>query len=265
MRLSTGHLIEDIVGSLFPRVCPLCRRRLRDPGEGFCAPCFASFLLIRPPVCARCGAPFARDGAPCPPLCPGCLLQAGPTPASGFPEVRSVALHDGPLRRAILAWKYGGRLTLSSSLGWMLQRGYTTHFSAETFDAIVPVPLHRKRLRERGYNQCVLLAAPLAKRLGVPLELESVEKVRDTPPQSGGGRDWRRANLRGAFSVVHPGRFTERSVLILDDVVTTGTTVRTLAEALRAAGARRVCALTLTRSQEHAAGTDTWNPRPPQP
>jgi len=141
----------------------------------------------------------------------------------------------------------------------LLHHGYRSFFSGQRFDCIVPVPLHVRRLRERGYNQCTLLAGPLAKRLGVRVDLTSVKKVRNTQPQSGGGRRRRRTNLHGAFAVVRPARFKERCVLILDDVVTTGVTIQTLAGVLRAAGARRVCAFTLTRSLESRGGTAASN------
>jgi len=253
VRFSTGHMLEDILSSLFPRVCPLCRKRLLAPEQGFCEDCYTTFPLIHPPYCTRCGTPLSGTGVSAAAWCANCLRTGANPSDSPVPRVRSAALHTGSLRRAILNWKYSGRIALSSSLASFLQSRFEIFFPAEEFDCILPVPLHVRRLRRRGFNQCVLLAGPLSKSLGIPLELGSVVRVRNTPSQSGASRGRRHTNLRGAFSVVAARRFAGRSVLILDDVTTTGVTIDTLSRALYTAGARQVSAYTLTRSLETAS------------
>jgi ComF family protein len=125
---------------------------------------------------------------------------------------------------------------------------FTRFFPLSGFDRVVPVPLHPKRLRAREFNQCVLLARPLAARLGVPLDLDAVERVRHTLPQSASTVMARRKNLRGAFQVRKVPRIEGQSILVLDDVYTTGATLEALALCLLSAGASRVAALTLARS-----------------
>ena len=243
--LSTGHLhfLDDILSTLLPKTCPLCRRKLREPDRGFCSPCSSSFHLIRPPLCVCCGEPMTSPAD----LCGACICRP-PSPGAPRPRVRSAALHIGPLREAILGAKYAGRMAVAHSLGIFLKSQYEIFFAPETFDRILPVPLHVRRLRQRGFNQCELLARPLAKKLSLPLDRDTVVRTRHTSPQSGTGREQRHRNLRGAFSVEDPSRVRGRSFLILDDVYTTGATVDALSEALFSAGAAKVSAFTLTRS-----------------
>jgi len=256
MHLSTGHLLDDILCCLFPPVCPLCRRRLLEARHGFCWECRESFQRIRPPVCDRCGSPLPGGAsARQPGWCAECLVRRAPAPAAGV-RVRSAAYHTGSLRRAILRWKYGGAVDYTASLSRIFRQSYGVFFLPREFDCIVPVPLHPRRLRRRGFNQCVLLASPLARSLRIPLLRDAALRLRDTPPQSSAGRDRRRTNLRGAFAVREPGRVAGRSVLIVDDVTTTGATVDALAGALLRSGAAHVSAFTLARTPPpRGAGT----------
>ena len=129
---------------------------------------------------------------------------------------------------------------------------YQRLYPADAFQSILPVPLHPKRLREREFNQCVLLARPLAARLGIPLDLDAVERVRHTPSQSSLPEPDRRKNLRDAFRVRRPEFVKGRSILLLDDVYTTGATLEELARSLLSAGALKVSGLTLARSLEYS-------------
>ena len=137
---------------------------------------------------------------------------------------------------------------MARSLSQYMTDHYHRFYPADAFQSILPVPLHPKRLREREFNQCVLLARPLAARLGIPLDLDAVERVRHTLPQSASSEADRRKNLRGAFRVRSPERVKGRSILLLDDVYTTGATLEELARSLLSAGARRVSGLTLARA-----------------
>jgi len=159
-----------------------------------------------------------------------------------------MAVYSGNIREAILRVKFGGESPLARSLSLYMTDHYSRFFPPGAFDAILPVPLHPKRLREREFNQCVLLARPLAARLGLPLSLHAVARVRHTLPQSASNEADRRKNLRGAFRVQRPERIKGRSILLFDDVYTTGATLEELAKPLLSAGARRVCGLTLARS-----------------
>jgi ComF family protein len=152
------------------------------------------------------------------------------------------------MRDAILRVKFGRQAPLARSLGLYMKDHYSRFFPAGAFHSILPVPLHPTRLREREFNQCVLLARPLAAELGIPMNLRGVERVRHTLRQSASTQADRRKNLKGAFRVRRPEHIRGRSILLFDDVYTTGATLEELARTLLSAGARKVCGFTLARS-----------------
>ena len=239
--------LPDLLTTLFPRVCPLCRERSLTREEDFCVDCAAGFSLIEPPCCKRCGEPLSPGIASVPLLCGRCLTDPAGLPGDEF-LVRSAAHYTGELRRAILLLKYGRQTWMGSHLGLFLLKACRRLFPGEAFHGILPVPLHPRRLRERGFNQCQLIARPLGKSLRIPVELQAVRRIRYTPAQSASGPAERRRNLVGAFGVHRPAAIRGRSILVVDDVYTSGATMNTLASTLFRAGARRVCGLTLARS-----------------
>jgi ComF family protein len=150
-------------------------------------------------------------------------------------------LEDGA-RRLVHAVKYDGLSTLAEPMGALLTPTLT-HWGIAP-DLIVPVPLHRSRERRRGFNQAALLARSLGERTSVPVADRLLRRTRATPPQvRTGGVEARRANVAGAFAVTEPARVSGRTVLLVDDVCTTGATLRACADALRAAGTRIVYGL----------------------
>ncbi len=239
---------EGILSTFFPPACPLCRAELLKRTEAFCPFCLSDFRLIQHPFCSCCGEPLEgrRDNTTL--RCIKCLT----TCTAQLPDysVRSAAWYEDTLRKAILTAKYGGHAYIASSLGFFLRDQYKHFFPTEHFDLIIPVPLHPKRLREREFNQCVLLAKPLAEFLQLPLDLDSVIRTRHTLSQSVSKSTERKRNLKGAFRVVQPSAVHGQSLLVVDDVYTTGATLEALAAALFASGAKMVKAFTLARSQK---------------
>lgn len=224
------HLLEPLLDLLFPPHCVACGAL----GSWFCPACAATVAVQRPPLCARCGQPLPGGR-----VCYRCKRQ--PPPLDGL---RSVAPHKAPLSQAIHALKYEGVRVLAAPLGAMM-----AEYAADLVlpaDVLVPVPLHRTRERQRGYNQSRLLAAEMASRLGLPV-VEGLVRLRNTPAQVGLSRAQRLVNVRGAFCA--PGAdLTSKRVLLVDDVHTTGATLGACADALRRAGARSVWALTLAHA-----------------
>ncbi len=238
-------LLESFLSTLFPCTCPFCSKHAIEKWEGFCAHCLEGFETINEPFCFRCGYPLASAaGGLDRPLCAACLSPEAPHPLI----VRSIGVYSGNIRTAILRVKFGGQAPLARNLGRFMADHFDRFFHQDGFEAILPVPLHPKRLRERGFNQCVRLATPLAARLGVPLDIGAVERVRHTEPQSSSSEADRRKNLKDAFRVRRPERIQGRSILLLDDVYTTGATLQELGGSVLSAGARRVCGLVLARS-----------------
>jgi ComF family protein len=200
--------------------------------------------LIFPPRCVGCG----HSGAwLCPACVDGILFYEPPWPQllhelHPLQQARAAAHLEGPLRQAIHAFKYEGLRALASTLGEILYDCWEA--DPWPADAIVPVPLHPERLRQRGYNQSWLLARELSLRVGLPIVEGTLVRKLPTPPQVGLDADQRASNVDGAFSC-HDERLMGRQVLLIDDVLTTGATLRACARAALHGGADAVWAMTL--------------------
>ncbi|MGH7335544.1 MAG: ComF family protein [Candidatus Rokuibacteriota bacterium] len=228
---------------VFPAVCPSCASPLgagrRDP---LCGACFTSIVRIMPPICARCGLPLPalpshRAGAHS--RCHTCL--AAP-PAYDY--ARGAGIYAGPLREALHALKFRGKRAIARPLAALMLEQRAVTFAPD-IDALVPVPLARNRLRERGFNQSELIAERLAAELGIPVRRRWLIRVRETSPQSDLNLAQRGANVHGAFAA--PTSVAGSHVVIIDDVLTTGATAHACAHALRAAGASQIGVATVAR------------------
>jgi ComF family protein len=211
---------------------------LRDLGIGLVA-------ILFPPHCVVCEEPAPEA------LCEGCAARAarggeGAIDLPGFDGVAFVGGHEGPLREAILALKFGRRVVVAPSLGRLLATRLAALQPEWRVELVVPVPSHPRRQRERGVNQTLLLARSLAKRAGLPLDAEALRRRRYTVAQLELTPQERIENLQGVFEAPDPARVRGRRVLLLDDVFTTGATLMDGARALRSAGAAAVYALTLS-------------------
>ncbi len=226
---------------VFPPLCATCRTRVGE-AHSLCGTCWRTITFFDGPGCSTCGFPFEFEpGAGA--ICAAC--QARP-PA--FDKARSVLRYDPGSRGAILALKRADRLDLVPGFSRWLERA-GKDLLAEA-DLIIPVPLHWKRLWQRRYNQSALLARRLAKLSGVPCDTGVLRRMRPTKSQGEmPSAKARRRNVRGAFRV-RPDRqavVRGRTLLLLDDVYTTGSTVEACAQALKRAGAGKVLVLTLAR------------------
>lgn len=168
-----------------------------------------------------------------------------------FRRARAGALYraaapDDPLRRALHRYKYARDITMARPLGTLFATAGNTVGS--DLELIVPVPLHLTRLRWRGFNQAQLLARPLSRSTGVPIDTHALDRIRPTRAQVGLHEHERRANVRGAFRVYDRARVANRRILLVDDVYTTGATVNECARVLRNAGANSVDVLVLARA-----------------
>jgi ComF family protein len=161
---------------------------------------------------------------------------------------RAAALYEqgGVIRQAILLFKYGGRHSLGSHLGRLMAGAARGLCDPPRFDLLIPVPLHPRRERERGFNQAAVLAKEVGRVWRRPIGSRLLRRVRATDAQSG-GRGAREANVRGAFQVARPDQVEGRRILLIDDVFTTGATANECAETLLAAGATEVAVYTLAR------------------
>jgi len=226
---------------LFPPLCIICRETVREPGS-LCPDCWQTISFLDGPCCICCGLPFELDPGP-DTRCGACHAK----PPS-FDRARSVMRYDEHSRDPILALKHADRHDVVPAFARWLVRGGSDLIAAA--DVIVPVPLHRRRLWNRRYNQSALLARALARTTGKPFDPLSLVRIRETPSQGEmPSAKARRRNVRSAFKVdeARATAIRNRNVLLIDDVLTTGATVDACARALKRAGAKTVNVLTIAR------------------
>ncbi|MFP5349608.1 MAG: ComF family protein [Gammaproteobacteria bacterium] len=219
-----------------PKTCLACGGRAGT--DEFCDPCRAALPRLGP-CCVRCAIPL--PGTDTERSCGRCLTRP-----PHFERAHAVYRYEAPIDRLVQGFKYRRRLDWGRVLGDALIEHVRD--ARECPDAIVPVPLHRRRLRERGYNQSLELARPIGRALDIPVLAFAVRRVRPTPAQAGLNRDERRRNVRNAFDVVQPHHVLDRHIAIVDDVMTSGHTADALARALKRAGAAKVSVWMVARA-----------------
>ncbi len=223
---------------LLPGFCLFCHGPLPPDSESLACPeCLDEISLIPQPYCACCGAPF-RGAVGLEHLCQDCLTAPPP-----FNRARAAAFYDGLVLEAIHRLKYQRQLIYAKFLGQLLAASGAAELVSAA-DLLVPVPLHPRRLRRRGFNQAILLARTFP---DLPLGLEVLVRRRPTLPQVKLSPQERQLNVKGAFAVPDPSAVKGKSVLMVDDVFTTGATVKECARALHRAGVARVDVLTVAR------------------
>ncbi len=216
---------------LFPQWCVGCGRE----GSFLCQSCQRSLPRIDPPFCSRCGKPQARGQ-----LCSGCVEWS-----AVIDGIRSLFRFEGAVREAVHQLKYRNLRALAPLLSGLLSDYMKTH--PIPGEVLVPVPLHRKRLRERGYNQSYLLSKGLGKSNNLPVVADCLVRQKHTPPQARTSTvEERRDNVVGVFACRND-RLRDRQVLLIDDVATSGATLDACAAVLKASGAVSVWALTFAR------------------
>ncbi|MFB3887356.1 MAG: ComF family protein [Thermodesulfobacteriota bacterium] len=237
-----GSFIERLFQFLLPPQCHCCERFLDEGPEGVCPDCLAKIHWITPPFCSVCGAPFVSQEVRNHP-CSSCLTQR-----RYFTTARSLGAYQGPLQEAIHRWKYEGKITLTPFWERWMTEGFYRYWGRGRFDLLIPVPLHKDRLRERGFNQALLLVKALSRRTRIPYRKRVLQKVRPTLPQVSLSRVEREKEVRGSFEVAGGEDLEGKTILLVDDVYTTGATVNECSKVLRDAGAKRVDVFTLAHA-----------------
>ncbi|WP_428667675.1 ComF family protein [Reyranella sp.] len=229
-----------LLDSVLPPLCLGCNEIVAEPGA-LCATCWPGFSFIAAPHCACCGVPFAED------LGPGALCGACLKRPPRFRRARSALVYDDKSRSLVLPFKHGDRTDMARACGrWMASAGSELLAEAEL---IAPVPLHWRRLFTRRYNQALLLARSVSRASSARLAPDLLRRARWTGSQAGLKAQERRTNVRRAFEL-HPrwaAAVKDKTVLLVDDVLTTGATVEACTQALQRGGARHVDVLTLAR------------------
>jgi len=230
-----------------PRMCLFCGVPVGETAVvAVCPECEAQITWVASPLCTCCGRVFASGDGP-DRVCGDCQTEPPP-----FTRARAAVIYEGPsvdslkkrpVLMAITGFKFSRQLAFLPVMQHWLHQPFCLELVAAA-DLLVPVPLHPKRIRDRGFNQSLLLAQAFP---GTPLAREALVRTRHTPPQVGLSPKERRDNVKGAFAVTDPARVKDKSVLLIDDLYTTGSTVKECARVLRKAGASRVEVLTVAR------------------
>lgn len=226
-------MINRILHILFPETCPACSQTASDHRTApICADCWNTISRYAGTVCRICGTPLPSDSGR---VCGSCIKDA-----PVFTSARSFGIYEGPLRKAIGLLKYHGIKRLAGPLSDIIMS-----IDMPEADAVMAVPLHVNRLRERGYNQSALMAKRIARHMNISFEADCLIKVRDTLPQVGLHFHERMKNIKGAFTVRDSRPVRGKDVILVDDVVTTGSTIRECARILKQAGAANIYAVSL--------------------
>ena len=215
-----------------------------------CSECLAKYAPVESPICIRCGIMFkSKEGDDH--LCQDCIKEP-----KKFKIARAPGMYDQTLKKAIHCFKYKGKIQLAGPFGMLLFAAFIRFWDIKKIDIIIPVPLHLRRFRARGFNQAYLLVKnwkQLAVKLSIDMSEISVERnvlvrSRWTEPQTGLGRKKRMKNIKNAFKVSDCSGIAGKKILLVDDVFTTGATTNECAKTLMGNGAKRVDVLTLARA-----------------
>lgn len=248
VRAHLRGMCEALASLVFPAPCRICTRIL-DTGSliPFCRDCMEALGQTLPePLCAQCGRPIVSATVAEGMSLPRChLCRSG---VYAFDFARSFGAYTPRMSRAILLLKYGNVAPLGAWFARQLA-GIVERQSADfAADAVVPVPLDRGRLRERGYNQADLIAKPLARLLGIPFRSYLLVRTRPRPSQLRLTRRERWETVRGAYATHQRAQVDKLRLLLVDDVFTTGATLDACSRALKGAGAARVVGMTMARA-----------------
>jgi len=236
----SSALLGQCVNRIFPPTCLHCQASVAEHGQ-LCLSCWQPITFISDPQCSCCGLPFEYPVSE-ETRCAECIQRSPP-----YAQARSACLYDDHSKDLIIGFKYYDKLYYGPLLAQWLYR--TGKSFLDEADLIIPVPLHRLRTFTRRYNQSALLAKRLEKLSGVPARMNILLRVRNTIPQAGLTQSQRKKNLAGAFTIRQKYRnlIEGKHIVLVDDVMTTGTTLRSCSRVLMRAGAASVSVLTIAR------------------
>ena len=240
--ITTMELLKGLLNLIYPPRCLICGKLLED-NDGLCPKCFQGIEIIKHPCCNICGKPLQPESfiGIDDPVCFDCRKRK-----FFFNYARSIGKYKGILKECIHLLKYKGKKVLLKPLDKLIKTCLDELIPFEKISFITQVPLHKKRLRERGFNQSGLIAGLIGNRYQIPVLSNLLNRIVYTPPQATLTKVERLRNIKGVFAVVGTPSWVEcGTILLIDDVYTTGATVNECAKVLKKAGAQEVYVLTL--------------------
>lgn len=232
-RLSEKY--REALSVLYPRHCPVCDEIVDQTNEKICLSCMRQLKIMTPPWCVKCGKKI-NEGEE---LCKDCMEKT-------HIFIRGRALYEyGSAAETVYRFKYGGRREYADYFGEQMGDFLGEYILSRKPDALVPIPLHKKRMIVRGYNQAELLAKAIGRQLGIPVITDYLIRVKNTIPQKKLNPAERQNNLKKAFNITK-NDVKLKSIILVDDIYTTGATMDEAASVLLHAGAEKVYYVTLT-------------------
>ena len=236
-----AEILRGLESLLFPMACVACRTPLESRRDVLCPACCASLPRSQAPWCQVCGRSLAGLGAGIV-RCTDCSRSS-----FFFDQAISPCPYEGSAKELVKALKYQGRLSVTPFLGELLAETVRERLGGDPADAVVPVPLHSTRLRERTFNQAQVLARELSRRLDLPCWKHLLVRQSATPPQTDHLRQERLKNVAEAFAIQPDPFLRSARILLVDDVLTTGATASACAKLLKTAGAAGVTVVTVAQ------------------
>lgn len=240
--MSLKQLIRNVGDIIFPPQCLACTETEHlSPNRLFCISCRVKVRFIEGSLCTICGLPFFNSAAESH-ICGACL-EKKPL----YAMARAVVSFETVIMEVIHKFKYNRDLALGDALGSLFAEFSFPDLNFSDYKMLIPVPLHKKKLQERGFNQALLLAKRMGKKYSLPVNFSLLKRHKFTLTQTGLNQREREENIKGAFSVIGKKEAVGENIILIDDVFTTGATVNECTRTLLEAGACRVSVLTLAR------------------
>jgi ComF family protein len=233
---------SNLVDLIYPKYCQICSQSISDTQfESVCVGCLEKISVNSSPLCLKCGQKLENSR----------LQENGCKSCRNknyfFDRALSVCEYSGVVKKCIQLFKYKRKLKLGRNLSKIMIKFLKDHVNAQTIDLITAVPLHRTKLKERGFNQAEVLAENIRLNLNLPATFNNLRRLRKTRSQYQLPVEKRRLNLQGAFDCSDKTVFKDKTVLIVDDIFTTGSTLNECSKVIKSAGAKKVYTLTMAR------------------
>ncbi|MDQ7826283.1 MAG: ComF family protein [Candidatus Eremiobacteraeota bacterium] len=230
--------LEGLLDLVFPRHCCACGK-ISD--QSLCVSCFSRSEYLSPPFCRRCGIPMEQAG-----LCDDCSIRN-----PSYEKAMSACSYEGVTRKAVISLKFRHNQDLAPILALLMMKRLQQEGGLPRIDCLVPVPLSQAGEKQRGFNQAFLLAAPISEALHIPIRQDILRKKRETSSLKKLARKERFLTVSGSFELIDGNALKGATVLLIDDIMTTGATLEECAATLKQGGALGVFCLTLARTLPH--------------
>jgi len=237
-----NNFLSGVLDFIYPPRCLVCRKLIQE-NEGLCVDCLEKIQLIEKPYCHKCGKPLEFEATFEDVQAPVCLDCRNKKLFFNF--ARSIGRYDGVLKECVHFLKYRSKKVLLKPISCLISKNLENTFLWEEFSFITPVPLHKKRYREREFNQAELIADLIGKQFRISVLPQALERTVYTSPQIKLNKEERLRNVKGVFKAGEHPWIRNSRILLVDDVYTTGSTLNECARVLKKAGAQEVYAFTL--------------------